>query len=57
MSVGYRKARKCEVTCEQCLYSRERQYSNRIECQAWFPPYYVVGRKHTCDMAIRRGES
>lgn len=56
MENNYRKAGKGEVTCEQCLYSRERQSSSRIECQAWLPPYYAVGRKHTCKFAEHRGD-
>ncbi len=57
MNASYRKARKGEVTCEQCRYSRERQSSGRIECQAWLPPYYVVGRKNTCKFAEQRGDA
>ena len=57
MNASYRKASKGEVTCEQCRYSRERQSSGRIECQAWLPPYYVVGRKNTCKFAEQRGDA
>ena len=57
MNASYRKARTGETTCEQCRYSRERQSSGRIECQAWLPPYYVVGRKHTCSQAAMRGDA
>ena len=54
--MNYRKASKGETTCEECRYSRERPSSGRIECQAWLPPYYVVGRKNTCKHAALRGD-
>jgi len=56
MSQNYRKARKGEVTCEQCRHSKVREVGGRLECQISFARHYVVGRKHTCDMALQRGE-
>lgn len=56
MNENYRKARKGEVTCEQCRHSKVRAIGGRLECQ-FYTSHYVVGRKHTCDMAIQRGDA
>jgi len=57
---NYRKAKKGEVTCEECVHSLEPQwFSNRIRCGCGNgfgrgPRYaYAVGRKNTCDSARR----
>ena len=56
MNASYRKARKGEVTCEQCRYSKVREASGRLECR-WWKRSYVTGRKHTCDMHELRGDA
>lgn len=55
MNASYRKASKGEVTCEQCRHSNVRAVGGRLECQVSPERYYVTGRKHTCDMAVQRG--
>lgn len=53
---NYRKAKKGDITCEQCGYSHKRPFSNRIEClfaTGWYGGY-AVGRKMTCDCATDR---
>jgi hypothetical protein len=58
MNTSYRKARKGEITCEQCRYSKIREIGGRLECQGHSQTrHYVTGRKHTCDMAVQRGEA
>jgi hypothetical protein len=56
MNASYRKARKGEVTCEQCRHSKVREASGRLECR-FDERNYVAGRKHTCDGAVQRGEA
>jgi Na+-transporting NADH:ubiquinone oxidoreductase subunit NqrF len=56
MNMSYRKACKGEVTCEQCRHSKVRAVGGRLECQVSPDRYYVTGRKHTCDMAVQRGD-
>jgi hypothetical protein len=54
MNASYRKARKGEITCEECRYSGVRAESGRLDCRG-FERSYVAGRKHTCDKAELRG--
>jgi len=54
MNASYRKARKGEVTCEQCRFSKVREVSGRLSCW-WWERSYPTGRKHTCDKAEQRG--
>ncbi|MCK5605372.1 hypothetical protein KAR91_26005 [Candidatus Pacearchaeota archaeon] len=44
----YRKAKKGEGTCADCLDSRPRWWGNRIECSGYMSGY-AVGRKNTCN--------
>lgn len=55
MNASYRKARKGEVTCEQCRHSKVREIGGRLECLVSSARHYVVGRTHTCDLAVQRG--
>lgn len=49
---NYRKAKKGEITCEQCKFSRFRWWSKRLECaQLGYGPCQAVGKHHTCDTA------
>lgn len=43
---NYRKAKKGEITCEQCKHSILRWWSRRWECER-----LAVGKHHTCDSA------
>lgn len=55
MNASYRKASKGEVTCEQCRHSKVREIGGRLECLVSSARHYVVGRTHTCDLAVQRG--
>ena len=44
---GYRKAKKGEVSCGDCKYTKTRWWSNRLECTFEFSGQ-VVGRTMTC---------
>lgn len=54
MNASYRKARKGELTCDQCRHSGVRKIGGRLECR-WWERHYVVGRNHTCDKVALRG--
>lgn len=52
---NYRKAKKGDIPCSQCQYSKVREHSGRLECHenayiGHFTPY-AVGKNNTCDSA------
>lgn len=47
MSTHYRTAKKGEVTCAQCVNSRQRERSARLECP--HQGNYQVAKSATCD--------
>jgi len=58
---NYRKAKKGEVTCEECASSRSRGFSLMIECMESRlvdgHRHPVVGRQHTCDLGKYHGNN
>jgi len=55
MIKDYRKARKGELTCDQCRHSMVRAIGGRLECQVSPTRHPVVGSRHTCDKVELRG--
>lgn len=56
MTLRYKtRAEKDEITCEECVWSRVRLASGRLECTLMVRPYQV-SRKGTCERAGARKE-